>query len=208
MDELEKIVLSGELYRTPDEDLLDKMLGHLEQVRRFNETPCTREGVAERARMAKAMFAEIGERCYIEPPLRSNWGCKHVHFGAGIYANSNLTLVDDAEIFVGDDTMFGPNVTVCTAAHPVAPELRGSSPYEFNLPIRIGRNCWIGAGAIVLPGVSIGDDSVIGAGSVVTKDVPSGVVAVGNPCRVLREIGERDRRYYAKDREIPPELLA
>lgn len=124
MDELEKIVLSGELYRTPDEDLLDKMLGHLEQVRRFNETPCTREGVAERARMAKAMFAEIGERCYIEPPLRSNWGCKHVHFGAGIYANSNLTLVDDAEIFVGDDTMFGPNVTVCTAAHPVAPELR------------------------------------------------------------------------------------
>ena len=97
--------------------------------------------------------------------------------------------------------MFGPNVTVATAGHPILPELR-EQVYQYNFPVTIGRNCWIGAGAIILPGVSIGDGSVIGAGSVVTKDIPSGVVAVGNPCRILREINERDKIYYFKDRKI------
>ena len=109
--------------------------------------------------------------------------------------------MDDGDIYVGDNVMFGPNVTLATAGHPVHPEFRKEG-MQFNIPIHIGNNVWIGAGAIVLPGVSIGDDSVIGAGSVVTKDIPSGGVAVGNPCRVLREIGEKDRIYYYKDRKI------
>ena len=147
------------------------------------------------------MFAEIGEGCYIEPPFHANWGGRHIHFGKGVYANFNLTAVDDTHIYVGDYTMIGPNVTLATAGHPILPELREQA-YQYNVSVRIGRNCWLGAGVIVLPGVSIGDDTVIGAGSVVTKDIPSGVVAVGNPCRVLREINAHDREYYYKDRKI------
>ena len=156
--------------------------------------------------LLKKMFAEIGEGCYIETPFHANFGGAHVHFGKNIYANFNLTLVDDTHIYVGDNTMFGPNVTLATAGHPVLPELREKG-YQFNIPIHIGKNCWIGAGSVILPGVTVGDGSVIGAGSVVTKDIPSGVVAVGNPCRVLRKIGDRDREYYYKDLRIPPEKI-
>ena len=155
--------------------------------------------------MLKEMFAEIGEGCYIEPPLHANFGGRHVHFGDWVYANYNLTLVDDTHIYVGDNTMFGPNVVLATAGHPICPELREKG-LQFNMPIRIGCNCWLGAGVIVMPGVTIGDNVVIGAGSVVTKDIPSHVVAVGNPCRVLREVGEQDREYYYKDRKIDPKL--
>ena len=147
------------------------------------------------------MFAEIGDGCYIEPPLHANWGGHHVHMGCGVYANFNLTLVDDDEIFIGDSCMFGPNVIIATASHPILPSLRLQA-LQYNVPVRIGNNVWVGAGAIILPGVTIGDDTVIGAGSVVTHDIPSGVVAVGNPCRVLRPIGERDRQFYYKDRPI------
>lgn len=129
-----------------------------------------------------------------------------MHFGDNVYANFGLTMVDDTHIYVGDHTMFGPNVTVASAGHPVLPELREKA-YQFNMPVHIGKNCWIGAGAVIVPGVTIGDNTVIGAGSVVTKDIPADVVAVGNPCRVLREIGEKDREYYYKQRRIDFEKL-
>ena len=109
--------------------------------------------------------------------------------------------MDDTHIYVGAYTMIGPNVTIAAAGHPISPALREKS-YQYNAAVHIGRNCWIGAGAIILPGVTIGDNTVVGAGSVVTKDLPSGVVAVGNPCRVLREIDERDEMFYFKDRKI------
>ena len=152
------------------------------------------------------MFAQIGEGCYIEPPLRSNWGGYHVHFGNHVYANFNLTLVDDTHIYVGDHTMIGPNVTIATAGHPLLPELREKN-YQYNMPVHIGRNCWIGAGAIILPGVTIGDHTVVGAGNIVTKDLPSSIVAVGNPCHVLRPIGAHDREYYFREHRIDPSLL-
>ena len=155
----------------------------------------------QREALLKEMFAEIGEDCYIEPPLHANWAGAHVHFGDYVYANFNLTLVDDTHIYVGDYTMFGPHVTVATAAHPIEPGLRERG-LQYNMPVRIGRNCWIGAGVQIMPGVTIGDGCVIGAGSVVTKDIPAGVVAVGNPCKVLREVGERDKIYYWRDKKI------
>lgn len=126
------------------------------------------------------MFAQIGENCYIEPPLHANWGGRHVHFGSGVYANFNLTLVDDAHIYVGDCVMFGPNVTVATAGHPIEPGLRRQA-MQYNADVRIGSNVWVGAGAVILPGVTIGDDTVIGAGSVVTKDIPGGRGSRGLP---------------------------
>ena len=147
------------------------------------------------------MFAEIGTDCYIEPPLHANFGGKHVHFGKNVYANFNLTLVDDTHIYVGDYTMIGPNVTIATAGHPLLPELRRQG-YQYNKSIRIGRNCWIGAGAVIVPGVHIEDNAVIGAGSIVTKDIPSDVVAVGNPCKVLREIDEAEIERLKKIEKI------
>ena len=195
---------TGELYLPGDEEILEEQTKRLERLYDFNMTR-PKEG-EKRREMLKEMFAEIGENCYIEPPFRSNFGGAHVHFGKNIYANFNLTLVDDTHIYVGDYTMFGPNVTVATAGHPILPELR-EREYQYNAPVHIGRNCWIGAGAIILPGITVGDNVVIGAGSVVTKDLPSNVVAVGNPCRVLREIGEHDKEYYFKDRKIDYDRL-
>ena len=147
------------------------------------------------------MFAEIGENCYIEPPFRANWGGKFVHFGKNVYANFNLTLVDDTHIYVGDFTMFGPNVTVVTATHPICPELREKG-YQYNKAVHIGKNCFIGACCTILPGVTIGDNSVIGAGSLVNKNIPANVVAVGCPCKVIREINENDKKFYDKNKEI------
>ncbi len=198
MSEYEKLH-SGELYLPGDDEIIKQQFACLEELYDFNQTRPSE--FAKRKALLKEMFAEIGEGCYIEPPLRANWGGKHVHFGKNVYANFNLTLVDDTHIYVGDFTMFGPNVTIATGAHPILPELRAQG-YQYNAPVRIGKNCWIGAGAVLVPGVTIGDNTVIGAGSVVTKDIPSGVVAVGNPCRVLREINEHDKKYYFKDREI------
>ncbi len=189
----------GILYDPGDAELLKEQMGYQDRLYDFNVTRPTESG--KRERLLREMFAEIGEGCYIEPPLHANFGGHHVHFGSHIYANYNLTLVDDTHIYVGDCTQFGPNVVLATAGHPLDPELRERG-YQFNMPIRIGRNCWLGAGVIVLPGVSIGDNVIIGAGSVVTKDIPSGVVAVGNPCRVLREVGERDREFYFKNRRV------
>lgn len=190
---------SGDIYYPSGDDIMIEQLGYLDKLYDFNMTRPSE--LDKRAKMLKEMLAEIGEDCYIEPPFHSNWGGHHVHFGKSVYANFGLTMVDDTHIYVGDYTMFGPNVVVATAGHPILPELREKA-YQYNMPVHIGRNCWIGAGALILPGVTIGDNTVIGAGSVVTKDIPANVVAVGNPCRVLREIGEHDKEYYFKNRKI------
>lgn len=195
---------TGELYLPNDGEIAALQAECLDRLYEFNMTRPT--DLDKREQMLKEMFAEIGDGCYIEPPFHANFGGRHVHFGKNIYANFNLTCVDDTHIYVGDYTMFGPNVTVATAGHPILPELREKG-YQYNAPVRIGKNCWIGAGAIILPGISIGDNVVIGAGSVVTKDLPPDVVAVGNPCRVLRKISERDREYYFKGRRLDLDAL-
>lgn len=190
---------SCELYLPGDEEIMREQTLCLEKLYDFNATRPS-EG-EKRTQLLKEMFAEIGDGCYIEPPLHANWAGHHVHFGKGVYANFNLTLVDDTHIYVGDYTLFGPNVTIATAGHPILPELRERG-YQYNAPVHIGRNCWIGAGAVIVPGVTIGDNVVVGAGSIVTKDLPDNVIAVGNPCRVLREVNDHDREYYFKDRKI------
>ena len=199
MDRMKDKLHTGELYLPNDPEIMEEQTKRLDLLYEFNMTRPT-EG-SKREAMLKEMFAEIGENCYVEPPFHANFGGAHVHFGKWVYANFNLTLVDDTHIYVGDYTMFGPNVTVATAGHPILPELRRKG-YQYNMPVRIGENCWLGAGVIVLPGITIGDNAVIGAGSIVTKDIPSNVVAVGNPCTVLREINEHDREYYFKNRKI------
>lgn len=199
MSEMKARLHTGELYLPDGDDIMEEQLKCLDRLYDFNQTRPTE--LPKRAELLKEMFAEIGEDCYIEPPFYANWGGKHVHFGNCVYANFHLTLVDDTHIYVGDHTMFGPNVTVATAGHPILPEIREKA-YQYNMPVHIGKNCWIGAGAVIVPGVTIGDNTVIGAGSIVTKDIPANVVAVGNPCKVMREISEKDREYYFKDRKI------
>ena len=203
MTEREKIH-AGVIYQPNDPTIMEEQLGYLDLMDKYNRTP--RRLQTERAAMLKQLFAEVGENCYIESPYFANWGGHHVHLGSNVYANAGLKLVDDTHIYIGDCTMLGPNVVLATAGHPIDAELR-SQGLQYNMPVRIGRNCWLGAGVIVMPGVTIGDNTVIGAGSVVTRDIPSGVVAVGNPCRVLREVGERDRMFYYKDKQIPEEFF-
>ena len=198
MTDREKIH-SGKVYYPSGDEIMTEQLSYLDKLYDFNMTRPTE--LDKREKLLKEMFWEIGENCYIEPPFHANWGGHHVHFGNNVYANFNLTMVDDTHIYVGDCTMFAPNVTVATAGHPICPELREKA-YQFNMPVHIGRNCWIGAGALIMPGVTIGDNTVIGAGSVVTKDIPANVVAVGNPCKVMREITDRDREYYYKNLKI------
>lgn len=194
----------GLVYDPFDEEVAAFQRECMEVLYDFNLTRPNE--LEKRQQLLKSMFGKIGEGCYIEPPLHSNFGARHVFMGNDVYANYNLTLIDDGNIYIGDNVMFAPNVIVATAGHPIIPELRLKG-LQFNKDVHIGNNVWIGAGAILMPGVSIGDNTVIGAGSVVTKDIPSNVVAVGNPCRVLRPIDEKDQKYFYKDEEIDWENL-
>ncbi|MBP3897083.1 MAG: sugar O-acetyltransferase [Mogibacterium sp.] len=192
---------AGLIYDCGSDDIMPEQMQYQDALWRFNHLgPSEFE---ERQELMKEIFAECGENTFLQGPVNSNWGGRHVHLGSNIYANFNLTLVDDGHIYIGDWAQFGPNVTLTTAGHPVLPELRTGygTVLQFNKDIHIGENAWLGAGVTVLPGVTIGEGTVIGAGSVVTRDIPANVVAVGNPCRVMREIGDRDREYfYKKDR--------
>jgi galactoside O-acetyltransferase len=186
-------------YRYDDPELLSEQVMQVDKLYDFNNTrPSEQE---KRQKLLKEIFAEIGENCIIQPPLNANCGCSNVHFGSGIYCNFNLTLLDDDDIYIGDNCFIAPNVTISTASHPIFPKLR-ENHYVFNYPVKIGNNVWIGSGSIIVAGVSIGDNSVVGCGSVVTKDIPTNVVAYGNPCRVVREIGEKDKLYYWKDKKL------
>ena len=189
----------GLLYDPSTGDVMDEQLALLDKMVEYNNTlPREQE---RRTALLKELFGAVGEGCYIEAPYRANWGGKHVFMGNHVYANFNLTLVDDANIYIGNDVMFAPNVVVATAGHPIDPELRARG-LQYNKEVRIGNNVWVGAGALIMPGVTIGDNSVIGAGSVVTKDIPANVVAVGNPCKVMRPIGEHDKIYFYRDEKI------
>ena len=189
----------GRLYDPNDGAIMREQTARAHYLKEYNAL-----GQGDEARMRELMeqmFAEVGENCYIQPPFYANWAGEHVHLGSNVYANFNLTLVDDAHIYIGERTMIAPNVTITTATHPVSPRLRARG-IQYNKDVHIGRNVWIGAGAIVLPGVTIGDNSVIGAGAVVNKDIPANVVAAGVPCRVLRPIGEQDEHFFDHTRPV------
>ena len=199
MSSMKERLHTGELNFPCGEEIMKEQMAYQDLLCEYNLTRPSE--VEKRAEMLKKMLGDCGEGVYIEAPFYSNFGGHNCHFGKMVYANYGLTCVDDTHIYIGAYTMLGPNVTIATAGHPILPELREKG-LQYNMPVHIGRNCWLGAGVIIMPGITIGDNTVIGAGSIVTKDIPSNVVAVGNPCRVMREVGERDRNYYFKGREI------
>lgn len=153
--------------------------------------------------LLKLMGLKYGKETFIDTPFRCDYG-KHITVGERFYANSYCTIIDVAPVTIGDNVLLGPNVQIITAGHPIHLDSRNSR-YEYGIPITIGDNVWIGAGAIILPGVNIGSNTVIGAGAVVTKDIPDGVVAAGNPCRIIKEITEEDKKYYYKNLEFDSE---
>lgn len=203
MTQYERMV-NGLIYDPADDEIMKEQVVFQDMLWAFNQLKPSEYD--KKQKYMKEIFAECGENCYIELPFHANWGGHHVHFGSGIYANSNLTLVDDGHIYIGDKVMFGPNVTIATASHPINPELRDRG-LQFNKDVYIGENTWIGAGVIIVPGVHIGRNTVIGAGSVVTKDIPDNVIAVGNPCRVLRNVSKHDHEFFYKSERIDWENL-
>ena len=197
MTDFEKMK-SEKVYFADTPELLALQEKQFEILYDFNQARPSEH--AKKDALLKKFFAEIGSDCYLEAPLHANWGL-NTHIGKHVYANFNLTLVDDNDIYIGDNCMFGPNVVVAGAGHPIEPNLRLQGA-QFNIPVHIGNNVWIGANVVILPGVTIGENSVIGAGSIVTNDIPANVVAYGNPCRVARKIGEHDKTYYFKHRKM------
>ena len=193
-------IAQGKLYTDNCEGLPEaRKQGKLNMIA-FNST--TPNDLEERIELMKAIFGSC-EDVWIEPPIYFCYGT-NIEIGKGSYINFNCNFVDDVKIKIGERVMFGPAVTIATVGHPINPKLR---KYMFGLPVTIEDDCWIGAGAIICPGVTIGKNSVIGAGSVVVKDIPENSVAVGNPCKVIRQIDEHDEKYYYKDREITEEDL-
>ncbi|MBO5529066.1 MAG: sugar O-acetyltransferase [Bacilli bacterium] len=192
-------MIQGLVYDTCDKEIMLMQAPYKERLWEFNQFKPS-ESDKKEAYM-KEVFAECGEGNYIESPFHASWGGKNVHFGSKIYANFNLTLIDDGHIYIGDRVLIGPNVVIATANHPLNAELRRKE-MQYNMDVHIDENVWIGAGSIILPGVHIGKNSVIGAGSVVTHDVPPSSLAYGNPCRFIREIGAIDREFLHGDMRI------
>jgi len=146
--------------------------------------------------LLKSILGKTGENICIEAPFHCDYGW-NIEVGENFFANYNLTILDVAKVTIGKNVQIAPNVSIYTAGHPIHPDTRNTG-YEYGIPITIGDNVWIGGNVVILPGVKIGDNVVIGAGSVVTKDIPDNVIAMGNPCKIVREITEEDRTYYYK----------
>lgn len=156
----------------------------------------------EISRILKELFGK-SEGAFVNPPFYCDYG-SHIEVGKNFFANYNCMIIDVAKVKIGDNCQMAPNVAIYTAGHPVHPVSRNSA-YEYGIEVTIGDNVWIGGNTVILPGVHIGSNTVIGAGSVVTRDIPDWVVAAGNPCRVIRQITEADKKFYFRDREFDPE---
>ena len=183
-----------QIYDDFDADLFDRRVEAKKLFKEFNKT--TDDEAEKRQEIMKKLFKKVGERVYMEPNFTCEFG-KNITLGNDLYINFGCTLLDCGQITIGNNTLIGPNVSMYSANHSLDAEERISGAL-IPEPITIGNRVWIGGGTTILSGVTIGDDSVIGAGSVVTKDIPAGVVAAGNPCKVIRKITEKDKVGFSK----------
>lgn len=191
-------MLAGLPYKAWLDGLSEERMACRKQIHAFNLLPPEEEDRAEE--MIHALLGKAGKNAWINAPFHCDYGY-NIEVGDNFFANYGLTILDVAKVVIGDNAQIAPNVSIYTAGHPVHPDSRNSG-YEYGIPVTIGDNVWIGGDVVILPGVTIGSNSIIGAGSVVTKDVPEWVIAAGNPCKVVRKITEEDRKYYYKDREF------
>lgn len=197
METMKDRIKAGKLFSDNCEGMPKERARAKRLMRKYNKTGSSILGLLHRFLLMKRIFGKK-TMAWIEPPFFFCYG-KHIKMGDYCYLNVNCQFIDDGEIEIGDGTEFGPNVVISTVGHPINPNYR---PFMYAEKVTIGKNCWIGGSVTILPGVTIGENSVIGAGSVVTKDIPANVVAFGNPCKVHREISEEDMKYYRKGKEI------
>lgn len=194
MSEKEKM-LNGKLYKGDVEELVKERLYAKDVLFEFNKLAPSE--IIKRNQIIKGLFGNIQSNFHIESPFYCDYGY-NIDIGKNFYANHNCIILDCAKVTIGDNVMFGPNVNLYTAGHPIHFEVRNTG-LEFAIPVIIGNNVWIGGNSVINPGIKIGDNVVIGSGSVVTKDIPANTIAVGNPCKVIREITEKDKVFYFKD---------
>ena len=197
---------SGEIYDSVDEDFIAYQHTVVQRLNEFNATPDTPEGLKRREEILREVMGTYGENLYVIPPVYANCGLTNIHVGKNVVINFNCTFVDDGEIFIGDDCMIGPGCNIATSVHPISPQLRRHK-LQYNKPVHIGNNVWFGAGVTVLPGITVGNNAIVGAGSVVTKNVPANAIVAGNPARLIRMINEEDDTTYEKGKKIPQEIL-
>ena len=198
MDNIER--RDREMAYISDESVMEEQKVCRRILQRLNTVD--RSDFSEIGKIVKELLGK-SEDAFINPPFYCDYG-SHIEVGKNFFANYNCTIIDVAKVKIGDNCQMAPNVAIYTAGHPLHPVSRNSM-YEYGISVTIGDNVWIGGNTVIMPGVHIGNNTVIGAGSVVTKDIPDWVVAVGNPCRVIRQITEEDKKYYYKDREFDPE---
>jgi maltose O-acetyltransferase len=191
-------MLAGLPYKAWLDGLSEERMENKLKIHKYNTmSPDKKE---ELDALIKDILGKSGKNIVVEPPFHCDYG-KNIEVGNNFFVNYNCTILDVGKVIIGENVMFAPNVSIYTAGHPVHPESRNSG-YEYGIEVTIGDNVWIGGNVIINPGIKIGNNVVIGAGSVVTKDIPDNAIAVGNPCRVIREVTEEDRKYYFKDREF------
>jgi len=189
-------MMAGLPYKAWMDGLPEEQMENKKRIYEYNL--CPPDQTEKIDRLIRAILGKAGKNISFLAPFHCDYG-KNIDVGNNFYANYNCIILDVGPVIIGDNVMFGPNVSLLTAGHPVHPESRNSG-YEYGLGITIGNNVWIGGNTVVNPGITIGNNAVIGSGSVVTNDIPDDVVAVGNPCKILREITNADRNYYYKDR--------
>lgn len=194
MTEKERM-LAGKLYRASDPELVADHQRKWRLIRAINNEPDTEKLPG----LFQELLGQLGEGSWLEPPFHCDYG-SHIYIGKHFYANCDCIFLDVCDITIGDDVFLAPRVCIFTATHPIDAGVRNSE-LEYAKPVRIGSSVWIGGSTVINPGVTIGDNVVIGSGSVVTKDIPSGVIAAGNPCRVLRPITDADRQYWQAQAE-------
>lgn len=189
-------MLKGNLYKASEIHPENKGYKQLELVQRINQTPINNR--AEIVALEKKLFGSSGENIYVNPPFYVDYG-KHIHLGNNVYCNMDCIFLDVNTITIGNNVMLGPRVSLYTAGHPIDAGVR-ITDLEFGHPIVIEDNVWIGGSSTVLPGVTIGKNSIVAAGAVVTKDVPADVIVGGNPAKVLRPITDEDKTYWEKEK--------
>ena len=194
-------MLAGLPYRGWMDGLAEEHIENKKRIYEFNL--CPPDDTEKIEKLIKSILGKTGTKILIQAPFHCDYG-KNIEVGENFMANYNCTILDVGKVIIGDNVMFGPNVSLFTAGHPVHPDSRNSG-YEYGIGITIGDNVWIGGNTVINPGIHIGNNAVIGSGSVVTKDIPENVIAVGNPCKVLRDISEKDRHYYHKNKKFDVE---
>ena len=188
-------------YKAWMDGLKEERLENRKKIYEYNNLPPERWG--EKTALIKEILGKTGESISIEAPFHCDYGY-NIEVGENFFANYNLIVLDVGKVRIGDNAQIAPNVAIYTAGHPIHPDSRNSG-YEYGIDVTIGDNVWIGGNTCIMPGVTIGNNVVIGGGSVVTKDIPDNMIAVGNPCKVIREITEEDRDYYFRDRKFDVE---